>query len=280
MTLERISFQQLQQQQHTLPKRLADSHKGNFGHVLALGGNQGFGGAIMLTAEAALRTGAGLVSCALRPDYVSPLLSRCPSVMALGVQSGLEVQPLLAKATVLVVGPGLGQDGWAELLLQQAFASAMPLVLDADGLNLLSQPKWQQSFAKRTVILTPHAQEAARLLAVDLAEVQQNRSQTALALAEKYQAMVILKGKNTLVAAADGRLAECQEGNPGMSTAGMGDVLSGVLAALLAQGLDAWQAACLGVCLHARAADEVAKEHGERGLLAHDLFPYLQRLNN
>lgn len=280
MRAEQISFSRLVQQQRTLPARLADSHKGDFGHVLVLGGNVGFGGAALLASEAALRTGAGLVSCALQADYVGALLSRCPSVMARAVQSGLEVQPLLERATVLAVGPGLGQDGWAELLLQQALNCSLPMVLDADGLNILAKPNWQQRFDGRTVVLTPHAAEAARLLNCTVTEVQQDRSQAALELAQCYQALVVLKGKNTIVAAPDGRLAVCQDGNAGMSTGGMGDVLTGVIAALLAQHAQAWDAVCLGVCLHSHAADVQAEQLGMRGLLASDLFASIQRLNN
>lgn len=275
-----ICLQQLQQQGLTLGARPADSHKGDYGHVLVMGGNIGFGGALLLTAEAALRCGAGLVSGVTRAQHLSALLARCPSVMALGVESGLEVQPLLNKATVLAVGPGLGQDGWAELLLQQALYSDLPMVLDADGLNLLAQQQPAHNFSARQVVLTPHAMEAARLLQVPLNEIQGDRSASALALAKRYQALVVLKGQRTVIAASDGRIVLCTDGNPGMSSAGMGDVLTGVLAALIAQHADVWQAVCLGVCLHSAAADQCGAEHGQRGMLASDLFAYLHRLNN
>lgn len=275
-----INLAILHEQQESLPPRPSDSHKGDFGHVLVLAGNEGMSGAAILATEAAARTGAGLASCATTPNTVMPLLMRCPTVMVKAVASGLEVQPLLARATVLAVGPGLGQDGWAELMLQQAFNSELPLVLDADGLNLLATKSWQRNFAGRAVVLTPHVGEAARLLGISVDEIQSDRQAAALKLAAKYQAVVVLKGAGSLIASFTGELAQCTAGNPGMSSGGMGDVLTGIVAGLLAQGLSPWQAACLGVCVHAQAADQVAAQNGMRGMLASDLFAPLQSLVN
>lgn len=263
-----------------LEARPEDSHKGMFGHVLVVGGECGYGGATILASEAAARTGAGLVSCATRAQHLNALLSRCPNVMATGVESGLELQPLMTQATVLAVGPGLGQQGWAELLLQQVLLTNTPVVLDADALNLLALPQWQTDFSKRSTVLTPHPGEAARLLGVSTAEVQANRVQSALALAQKYSAVLVLKGHKSIIARPDGRMAVCTDGNSGMSSAGMGDVLTGVIAALIGQGQSAWQAACLGVCLHAKAADLCAKAQGAVGMLPQDLMPYLQKQRN
>ena len=265
---------------HHLPARAAGAHKGDFGHVLVVGGNQGMGGAAMLATHAALRTGAGKVSCALFDAAAHiALLTRCPEAMVRLVESGLALQPQLAQASVLAVGPGLGQDAWAELMLQQCLQSTLPWVLDADGLNLLATPSWQQSFAGRPTVLTPHAGEAAKLLQVSAEAIQQNRSESALALAKRYEAVVVLKGQGSLIADPQGRLVQCTAGNPGMSSGGMGDVLTGMVAGLLAQGLDAWQAACLGVCLHAEAADQcVQQTKSQRSLLASDLFEPLSRL--
>lgn len=263
-----------------LPARLVDTHKGDFGHVLVVGGAQGMSGAAILTSEAASRVGAGLVSCATHSATVQPLLMRCPTVMVKAVESGLELAPLIAKATVLAVGPGLSTEGWAELMLQQAFNSSLPMVLDADGLNLLAQHKWSITFNQRSVVLTPHHGEAARLLQCSVAEVVADRPQAAQTLAQRYQATVVLKGQGSLIANAAGQLAQCTAGNPGMSSGGMGDVLTGIIAGLLAQGLSAWQAACLGVCVHAQAGDEVAAKQGERGMLATDLLALLPSLVN
>lgn len=268
--------------QKLLKTRPKNSHKGMFGHVLVVGGDSGYGGAAILASEAAARTGAGLVTCATRAEHLSALLSRCPNVMVKGVESGLELQPLIAQATVLAVGPGLGQQGWSELLLQQALLTKVPLVLDADALNLLALPRWQTSFSNRTAVLTPHPGEAARLLGIGVstAEVQADRFGSAIALAKKYSAVIVLKGQGSIVASPDGRLAVCTDGNSGMSSGGMGDVLTGIIAAFIAQGLDIWQASCLGVCLHAQVADSCAQEQGAVGMLAQDLIPYLQKQIN
>ena len=274
--VEHYNLKQLNVQQQNLPLRPADAHKGLFGHLLVLGGNTGMGGAAMLATEAALRSGAGLVSCATKPEHVTALLVRTPTAMVRGVESSLEVLPLLAQANALAIGPGLGQDGWAQLLLQQALNSILPMVLDADGLNLLAQKNI--AFTGRSVILTPHPGEAARLLKTNPAQVQSDRLASALALAAQYQAVVVLKGHDTVVASPDGQLAVCTDGNAGMSGAGMGDVLAGVLGALLAQGLSAWQAARLGVALHASAGDAAAQAMHSRapyGLLATDLLTLL-----
>lgn len=276
---ERICWQTLAIKKPLAP-RPKDSHKGMFGHVLVVGGECGYGGAVILTSEAAARTGAGLVSCATRPQHLNALLSRCPNVMAKGIESGLELQPLMAQATVLAVGPGLGQQGWAELLLQQVLLSTIPLVLDADALNLLALKKWQTDFTGRSTVLTPHPGEAARLLGVTTAEIQAKREHSAAALAQKYSAVVVLKGHESIIAQPDGRLAICTDGNAGMSSGGMGDVLTGVIAALIAQGQNAWQAACMAVCVHAKAADDCAHKQGSVGMLAQDLMPYLQKQIN
>jgi hydroxyethylthiazole kinase-like uncharacterized protein yjeF len=248
--------------------------------VLVIGGESGFGGAAMMAVEAAGRIGAGLVSCATRPEHVPALLTRRPEVMALGVNSGLELAPAIQRATVLAIGPGLGQTSWSELLLQQVLGAQQPVVLDADALNLLASPGWHCEFSERVAVLTPHPGEAARMLGMTVAEVQTDRFASARLLAQRYQAVVVLKGQGSLIADPSGRVALCTDGNPGMSCGGMGDVLTGVIAALLAQGLNAWDAACLGVCCHSAAADVAVADAGVRGLLATDLMPILRELIN
>lgn len=259
-----------------LPPRPRDSHKGRYGHVLAIGGDLGAGGAIRMCGEAAARIGAGLVSVATREANVGPILTARPELMPHGVHVPRNLEPLLARAGVLALGPGLGRDDWGRGLWQAALDAGKPTVLDADGLNLLAgQPRALPA----TCVLTPHPGEAARLLATDIAAIQADRFAAARTLAQKYRAVVVLKGAGSLVAAPDGPVAVCPWGNPGMASGGMGDVLTGVIAGLLAQGLSAWDAACLGVGLHARAGD-LAVRAGERGLLATDLFPYLRALVN
>ncbi|MET0379358.1 MAG: NAD(P)H-hydrate dehydratase [Spongiibacteraceae bacterium] len=266
---------QLESLQGLLPPRARAAHKGHFGHMLVVGGDSGMAGAALMASVAAGRVGAGLVSCATRAEHVAALVTRAPEVMALGVRSGSELQPALARASVVVIGPGLGQAAWGEQLLAAVLRSDKPLVIDADALNLLAR----RSAVRANWILTPHPGEAARLLGVNNADVQADRFAAARALQQKFGGAVVLKGAGTLVATAAG-VGIAPYGNPGMASGGMGDVLSGVLGALLAQGLTVDQAAAFGVCLHGRAGDLAALDGGERGLLATDLLPHLRRLVN
>ncbi|OAX56996.1 NAD(P)H-hydrate dehydratase [Xanthomonas graminis] len=258
-----------------LAPRWRDSHKGDSGHVLCIGGNFGSGGAVMLAAEAALRSGAGLVSVATRAAHVAPLLARCPEAMTHAVEDGAMLVPLLRRASVVALGPGLGQDEWAQGLWRLALAAELPLVIDADALSLLAQ-------APRVLpnaVLTPHPGEAGRLLGIAAAEVQRDRFAAAATLAERYQAVVVLKGAGSIVAAQGQVPRVIAAGNPGMAVGGMGDLLSGVIAALRAQGLAAFEAASVGALLHAAAGDRAAAE-GQRGLLPSDLLPALRHLAN
>jgi len=270
-----------------LPARQRDSHKGDFGHVLVLGGDQGMGGAALLAAEAAARSGAGLSSVATRPAHVAAFLQRRPELMVRGIDQATELDSLLARATVLVVGPGLGQSTWAHdclgNTLQHCFRQDLPLVVDADALNWLAKdPQLLQGNTGKW-ILTPHAGEASRLLGCSRNEVEQDREAAVRNLQARYGGVAILKGANTLIChASAGRqhLGRCAHGNAGMASGGMGDVLSGVLGALLAQHLALADSARLGVCIHARAGDLAAAQDGQRGLLASDLFPFIRRLLN
>lgn len=263
-----------------LPPRVRDAHKGDFGHVMVIGGDRGMGGAVAMAGEAALRSGAGLVSVATRSEHLAAILGRRPELMVSGVISGQELEPLLARPNVLVVGPGLGSSPWSEQMLQQALKTDLPLVLDADALNLLAQGKLSLPAKPRNVILTPHPGEAARLLGCNTAQVQSDRFNAVRTLHKKYGAVAVLKGAGSLVCGGDGPVAVCTAGNPGMASGGMGDVLAGIIGALLAQGLNSTLAAMLAVNLHAEAADQIAKHSGERGLLASDLFTALRQLVN
>lgn len=259
-----------------LAPRHANAHKGEHGHVLCIGGEVGMGGAVRLCAEGALRTGVGLASVATRSEGVAALVAARPEAMTHAVECADDLRPLAERATVLAVGPGLGQGDWGRALFAVAIASDKALVLDADALNLLSQAPQRVPQA----ILTPHPGEAARLLGIDKSEVQADRFGAAEALTKRYGAVVVLKGAGTIVAAPGEVPAVIGAGNPGMATGGMGDVLSGVIAALHAQGLPPFQAAVAGALLHSAAADAAARVGGERGLLPSDLFPHLRRMAN
>ena len=233
-------------------------------------------GAAALAGEAALRCGAGLVAVATRVEHVSALVARTPELMVSGVRSGLELQHMVDSATVLVIGPGLGTTAWSEQLLQVALASGKPMVIDADALNLLARDQGVLGIPQQGWVLTPHPGEAARLLNVSSDEVQMDRFSAVRELQRRYGGVVVLKGNGSLVASSE-RVGVSDYGNPGMASGGMGDVLSGVLGALLAQGLAPADAASLGVCAHGAAAD-IAAEEGVRGLIASDLIPSLRTL--
>ena len=261
--------------------RPRNSHKGMFGHVLVIGGDTGMAGAALLAATAAARSGAGLISCATRPEHVAAFISARPEIMVHGVSVVADILPLLAKASVLVLGPGLGQSAWGHDLLNAALNSDKPVVLDADALNMIAaEPKLLQSH-RGPRILTPHPGEAARLLACSTAELQKDRFASALAIRDKYQATVLLKGAGTLIAAAspESSMYLNSGGNAGMATGGMGDVLAGVIAAFVAQGCEPTLATCLAAAVHSAAAD-CAAERGERGMLASDVIDNLRGVIN
>ncbi|MGO4220652.1 NAD(P)H-hydrate dehydratase [Lysobacter sp. TAF61] len=262
---------------HWLAPRRRDSHKGSNGRVLCIGGELGSGGAIVLCAQAALRSGAGLVEVATRAQHVAALLARLPEAMVNEVVDAQSLQPALDRAGSIALGPGLGQNEWGRGLYERAVASAKPLLLDADALNLLAT----HPFAlPADAVLTPHPGEAARLLGITTAQVQRDRFAAAKALCERYACVAVLKGAGTIVAAAHETPRLIAAGNPGMAVGGMGDVLSGVIAALRAQGLAAFEAASAGALLHAAAGDAAAHEGGERGLLPSDLMPWLRHFVN
>lgn len=259
-----------------LPPRPATAHKGLYGTVLVIGGDYGMAGAVALAAAAALRCGAGLVQVATRPEHVAALVARTPEVMPRGVSSADEFTPLLEAADVLVAGPGLGQSAWAADLLRRALGSGKPMVLDADGLNLLASGALGVTGPAGNRVLTPHPGEAARLLSCTTAEVQADRFAAVDALQARYGGVAVLKGNGSLI--ADGQQVMLSDyGNPGMASGGMGDVLSGVIGALLGQRMSPLDAAALGVCLHGAAADIAARD-GQRGLAASDLIPHLRAL--
>lgn len=259
-------------------KRPMDAHKGTNGHVLIIGGDHGYSGAVLLAGVAALRVGSGLVSLATRPEHAGVIGLNCPELMVHGIQYAEQLRWLLDKAGVVVIGPGLGQSAWAESLWEFALKTTKPLIIDADALNILAK-KGLPALTSPNWILTPHPGEAARLLRSTGLMVQQDRLAAVMALQTTYGGIAVLKGAGTLI--ADGEtVMQSPTGNPGMATGGMGDVLTGVIAGLCAQGLSLSEAAQQGVYIHGAAADSTAEVAGERGMLASDLMPYLRQWVN
>ncbi len=258
-----------------LPKRQRTAHKGKFGHVLIIGGDSGMIGAARLAAEAAARVGAGLISVATRSAHAALLNLTRPEIMSHGVETYEDLKPLIDKANVIAIGPGLGQSTWAVSLLEAIKETEKPVIVDADALNLLAK----NPFRFKNSILTPHIGEAARLLESTTIEIQADRFASVRALQRRFGGVCTLKGAGTLVADENEQVGVCNAGNPGMATGGMGDLLTGVIAGLVAQGLTPIEATNLGVCLHAKAGDKAAAD-GERGLLASDLISWLRHYAN
>lgn len=262
-----------------LPGRAVDSHKGSFGSVAVAGGAPGTAGAVLLSARAALLCGAGRVYAGLLDERIA-LDPTMPEIM---VRNAGDFADLVAPAC-LVVGPGLGSSVLARAWLERSLATPHPLLLDADALNLLAgDPALarQASLRNAPTLITPHPGEAARLLRCGSAEIQADRPGCVAALCERFRAVTILKGAATLVRAPDSETWRNTTGNPGMAAPGMGDVLGGIIAALIAQGLPAEAAAVTGVWLHGAAGDAaVAAGIGPRGLTASELTIQARRLLN
>ncbi len=247
--------------------RTRTAHKGDHGHLLVVGGEAGMTGAVQLAGMAALRVGTGLVSLATRPEHAAMIAAASPELMSHGVAGAGELAPLLKRAGIVIVGPGLGQSRWARELFARVLDTDLPLIVDADALNLLAR----EPLRRDNWLLTPHPGEAGRLLKIPARDVQADRFAAASALADNYGGTVVLKGAGSLVTSPADPVTVCAVGNPGMATAGMGDVLSGVIAGLAAQGLGLGQAALAGVCLHGLAGDRAALA-GERGMTARDVI--------
>ena len=255
--------------------RSRSAHKGDYGHVLVIGGAPGYGGAARMAAEAAVRVGAGLVSLATHASHAASLTAQRPEIMCCAVDTAADLVPLLARATVVAIGPGLGEGAWAQRVWAAVRDCAQPQVVDADALKLLAADPYQ----REARVLTPHPGEAARLAGVATQLIQADRYAAAADLCARYGGVVLLKGAGTIIANAGELPLVVRDGNPGMASGGMGDVLTGVIAGLLAQGFAPRLAAAAGACVHAHAADCAARA-GERGLLAGDLMPELRAAVN
>jgi len=256
--------------------RRADSHKGDYGHVLVIGGARGMTGAPILCAQAALRSGAGLVSLAV-PKEIHPIVDKKapPEMMVHPLPACLSA--LLKRASVIAVGPGLGRGmSQTRLVRRLLIKSTQPMVVDADGIFALKGlKKLKRSFRAGETVITPHPGEMANLLGIPIKEVQSDRKGIAVATAKRLGMVVVLKGHRTVVASPSGRVVINSTGNPGMATAGMGDVLTGVIAALIGQGADAFHAAVAGAYLHGLAGDLAAKKQGQVSLTAGDVLAAL-----
>jgi NAD(P)H-hydrate epimerase len=265
-----------------LPPRLLNSHKGSYGWLLVVGSDAGMSGAVRLCGEAALRSGAGKVTIATRAAHADLINVGCAELMVRAVEKASDIDELLSSVDVIVTGTGLGQGRWSSELLNACLHAGKPTVVDADGLNLLAQGSGASVSGRgaNRLVLTPHPAEAARLLGCSTPAVQKDRIGAAQEIAAALSAVVALKGCGTVIADADGRYAICPLGNPGMATAGSGDVLSGVIAAMLAQGLEPWDAALTGVAAHAAAGDLAAGQGGQRGMLASDITAWLPAVLN
>lgn len=248
------------------PPRPATAHKGQFGHVVVAGGECGMLGACLLAGRAAMRCGSGMVSVLSRAEHLSMPAVRYPELMSACLENVEAAARLLARGDAIVLGPGLGQSRWSETMYQRLSTCRQPLVVDADGLNWLAR----QFAARDDWVLTPHVGEAARLLDCSHSEIAHDRVRAATALAEKYGGVCVLKGAGSIVATAE-KAWVCTRGNAGMATAGMGDVLAGIIGSLLGQGYCGTEAACAGVWLHAATADDLAQQGGESRLLAGDV---------
>ena len=274
-----------------LPPRKEDGHKGDFGKLLVLGGSVGYTGAPYLAASAAVHSGCGLVYLGVPESIWAVEAQKCVSAMPfplpetdgrLCLAALDKMQDKLKGCDVLALGPGLGRGKETEQLVHALLWQVKePLVLDADGLNAAARLLAEGAAFPHPageLIVTPHPGEMARLTGLSAAQINADREGTALRCAQAWNAVVVLKGARTVVAAPDGRVRVNPTGNPGLSRGGSGDVLAGMTAALLACRLPAYEAAACAVYLHGAAADRAAAVHGEYGMLPHDILPELGRM--
>jgi NAD(P)H-hydrate epimerase len=274
-----------------LPSRPLVSHKGTYGKIMAVVGSKNYIGAAFLACTGSIRTGAGLTTLAIADNLQSFLAAKLTEVTFLplptdsgGIISQRAVDLILSQLpqyNVLLMGCGIGQSlpvkEMTEKILLTHSETLPTVVLDADGINILSKyPDWWQ-LCKNEGILTPHAGEMSRLIDKNINEIQTNRIEITLQAAQKWNKTVILKGAYTVIASPDGKVCISPFANPGLASAGTGDVLAGAIAGMLAQGMSTFSAGCCGVYLHGLAGDMVKTELGDTGILASDLLPYLPR---
>ena len=266
-----------------ITKRKENAHKGDHGKLLVIAGDDGFGGAGILSSESGLKTGAGLVRLLTRKSHVSASLAKNPEVMVSGADNAQDLEANLEWPDAVVAGPGLFENYWSEQMLYKLLASLTlnetPALLDAGALRLLTREIFSKITLHSQTVLTPHPGEAAEMLATTVKEIQRNRIKSAKELQKKYGCIIVLKGNGTIICNKNDTYL-CSSGGPELAVAGSGDVLSGVIGSLIAQGLAPIDAAITGVGIHARAGEEFAKDVGKIGLAASELIPYLRKFLN
>ena len=265
-----LDFTQLMQ---TIPQRNANAHKHDCGHVLIVGGDSGMPGAVMLAGLAALRMGAGLVSIATHPSHAHYVPMHQPELISYPIDNTDTLQPLFTQASAIVIGPGCNPENtWSSHMIKAALQTDKPLVIDAGALTpTLYHPQHNHCVA------TPHAGEAARLLDSSSIMINQNRETAIQTLQQRYGGCWLLKGPNTLIT-SDTQTGRCLNGSPALATAGTGDVLSGMIGALLAQDMTPFAAASIATCMHARAGERAEMQLGMRSVIASDVIAQLPAL--
>ncbi len=269
-----------------LPARKLDTHKGDYGHIFILAGSVGLTGAAYLASQACLLSGSGLVTLGI-PRSLNPIMEvKLTEAMTkplaetkkstLSLRALAQIRKILPEIDALAIGPGISRNYETKRLVRKLLPSLIkPVILDADGINALIGKLKILRNLKTKLVITPHPGEMARLLNLKAAEIQKNRTKIAKDFARKYNVTVVLKGYRTVVANGDGRVYINETGNPGMASGGCGDVLTGIIAAFLGQGMDCYKAARLGVYIHGLAGDIAAKKKGEISLIASDILKRL-----
>ena len=278
--IKEFSFKDIQ---GSIPKRKNSAHKGDHGKLLVIAGDEGLGGAGIMSSESALKTGTGLVKLLTRKSYISASLARNPEVMVSGADNAQDLEENLSWPNAIVAGPGMFENFWSEQILFKLLAKItekkIPTLLDAGALRLLNNKAFSKMKLHDQMILTPHPGEAADMLKVSTQEIQKNRIESAKKLQKKYNCIIVLKGQGTIICYKK-EMYLCSSGGPELAVGGTGDILSGVIGSLIAQGLTPLDAAITGVGLHAKAGENFANEVGKIGLAASELIPQIRKLLN
>jgi len=279
-TVKELSFEDIKR---NIPKRKENSHKGDHGKLLIIAGDEGYGGAGIMSSESGLKTGTGLVRLLTRKSHVSASLTRNPEVMVSGADNAQDIEANLEWPDAVVAGPGMFLNYWSEQILYKLLFTiadkGTPTLLDAGALRLLCLKAFSKINLHSDMVLTPHPGEAAEMLKVTTNEIQINRIQSAKALQKKYGCIIVLKGNGTIIC-NENDVYLCSSGGPELAVAGSGDILSGVIGSLIAQGLTPFEAAKTGVVIHALAGEEFANDVGKIGLAAGELISYIRKFLN